>query len=143
MIDIPNENEEKLRFPSVEWFNRYAEEINKNKEYEASATRWEGDFLYVILPDEEFDREEVYYLDLYHGKCRACYRVENREVMKTQYMMLAKYGVWMKIGSGELDPVKAILTGKLKVKGNLAQIMRYKTAATELAKTASRVPTIR
>ena len=40
----------------------------------------------------------------------------------------------------ELDPIKAILDGTFRVRGNLAKLMRFTRAAKELVETASNVP---
>ncbi len=42
-----------LRFPSDEWIKTFKEELNKNKTYQEAAKDWEGDFLFVITPDED------------------------------------------------------------------------------------------
>jgi putative sterol carrier protein len=132
--------EKKYKFPSEEWFERYVEELNNSKEYEEAAKDWEGDFLYVIAPDKDFDQEYVYYLDLYHGKVRDHYRVESRDAKKAEFMYIGKYGNWLKLGQGKLDGMKALLTGKMKLKGNMTKAMKYTRAAAELTRAAQRVP---
>ncbi|HUV23974.1 MAG TPA: SCP2 sterol-binding domain-containing protein [Methanomassiliicoccales archaeon] len=133
--------EEKFKFPSEEWLERYVEELNNSKEYAEAAKDWEGDFLYVITPDKGFDKEYVYYLDLYHGKVRDHYKVESRTAKQAEFMYIGKYGNWMKMVEGKLDGMKAILTGKMKLKGNMTKAMKYTRAAAELTKAATRVPT--
>jgi hypothetical protein len=64
-----------LRFPSDEWIHIFKEEVNKNKTYQEVARDWEGDFLFIITPDEELKEETVFYIDLWHGKCRDAYLV--------------------------------------------------------------------
>ena len=129
------------KFPSEEWFQRYVDELNGSKEYEEAAKDWEGDFMYVVLPDKGLEKEYVYYLDLYHGKCRDHYPVENRDARNAEFMLIGKYSNWRKLGDGKLDGMRAILTGKMKLKGNMSKAMRYTKAAAELTKAATRVPT--
>jgi len=59
-----------VRFPSDEWINKFKEELNKNKAYEDAAKNWEGDFLFIITPDDGLNEEFTFYVDLWHGKCR-------------------------------------------------------------------------
>ena len=44
------------KFPSVEWVKEYSQKLNENKSYEEAARTWEGDFLFIITPDEGLDR---------------------------------------------------------------------------------------
>ncbi len=41
-----------VRFPSDEWIKAFKDELNKNKTYEEVAKIWEGDFLFVVTPDD-------------------------------------------------------------------------------------------
>ena len=131
----------KYKFPSEEWIKAFKEELNKNKAYEEAAKDWEGDFLFVITPDEELDREYVFYVDLYHGKCREACVLPNREARKAAFVFEGPYSNWKKLIRGEIDPIKGLLTRKFKLKGSMAKILRYTKAAAELVRTASKVPT--
>ena len=42
----------------------------------------------------------------------------------------------------QLDPIQAMMTGQLKLRGNMAVIMRYVRAAKELVESCTRIPTI-
>ncbi|MFP4545979.1 MAG: SCP2 sterol-binding domain-containing protein [Methanomassiliicoccales archaeon] len=132
---------ETYRFPSREWFERYVEEINSSEAYQEAAKDWEGDFLFVVAPDRGLDQEFVYYLDLYHGQVRDHRPVDDRKSQETEFMLIGKYGKWRKLMDGRADVMKAVLTGKLKLKGNMSKAMRYTQAANELLKAAQRVPT--
>ena len=50
-----------VKFPSDEWIKRFKEEININCEYEELAKDWEGDFLFVINPDNVFKKQVIFY----------------------------------------------------------------------------------
>ncbi|MCS7139329.1 MAG: SCP2 sterol-binding domain-containing protein [Candidatus Nezhaarchaeota archaeon] len=133
--------EKRYKFPSEEWIKAFQEELNKNKAYEEAAKDWEGDFLFIITPDGGLDKEAVFYLDLWHGKCREAYTVPSRDAKRAAYVIEGPYSNWKKIVMGQLDPIQALLLRKIKLTGNMAKIMRYTKAATELVKTASKVPT--
>ncbi|MEM1551336.1 MAG: SCP2 sterol-binding domain-containing protein [Candidatus Bathyarchaeia archaeon] len=131
----------KFRFPSEEWIKAYKEELNKNEAYAEAAKDWEGDFLFIVTPDEGLDKEMVFYVDLWHGKCRDAYMVPSREAKTAEFVYEGPYSNWKKLIMGQLDPIQSLLMRKFKLKGNMAKIMRYTKAASELVKTASRVPT--
>ncbi|MEM2367675.1 MAG: SCP2 sterol-binding domain-containing protein [Candidatus Bathyarchaeia archaeon] len=131
----------KFRFPSEEWIKAYKEELNKNEAYAEAAKDWEGDFLFIVTPDEGLDKEMVFYVDLWHGKCRDAYMVPSREAKTAEFVYEGPYSNWKKLIMGQLDPIQSLLMRKFKLKGNMAKIMRYTKAASELVKTASKVPT--
>ncbi|MGQ9459636.1 MAG: SCP2 sterol-binding domain-containing protein [Candidatus Bathyarchaeaceae archaeon] len=129
------------KFPSEEWIKLFKEEINKNKAYEDAAKDWEGDFLFIATPDGKLDKEVVFYVDLWHGKCRDAYQVPNREAKKTEFIYEGPYGNWVKLIKGEIGPIRGLLTRQFKLTGSMAKIMKYTRAASELVSTASKVPT--
>jgi putative sterol carrier protein len=134
--------EKKYKFPSDEWIKAYMEELNKNKAYEEAARDWEGDFLFIITPDEELDKEYVFYVDLYHGKCREACMVPSREARKAAYEYEGPYSNWKKLITREIpDPIRALMTGQFKLRGDMARILRCTKAALELVKTAAKIPT--
>jgi putative sterol carrier protein len=132
---------QKFKFPSEEWIKAFKEELNKNEAYAEAAKDWEGDFLFIVTPDEGLEKEMVFYVDLWHGKCRDAYMVPSRETKTAEFIYEGPYSNWRKLIMGQLDPIQSLLMRKFKLKGNMAKIMRYTKAASELVKTASRVPT--
>jgi len=131
----------KFKFPSGEWIKAFKEELNKNETYAEAAKDWEGDFLFIVTPDEGLEKEMVFYVDLWHGKCRDAYMVPDRETKTAEFIYEGPYSNWKKLIMGQLDPIQSLLMRKFKLKGNMAKIMRYTKAASELVKTASKVPT--
>jgi len=131
----------KFKFPSEEWIKAFKEELNKNETYAEAAKDWEGDFLFIVTPDEGLEKEMVFYVDLWHGKCRDAYMVPDRETKTAEFIYEGPYSNWKKLIMGQLDPIQSLLMRKFKLKGNMAKIMRYTKAASELVKTASKVPT--
>ncbi len=127
------------KFPSDEWIQLFKDELNKNTKYEEAAKDWEGDFLFVILPDDELENEVKYYVDLWHGKCREAYRVDG--LKDTAFTFSGSYSNWKKVIENELDPIKGFICGLFKIKGDSIKILRYVKAAKELINTASRIPT--
>jgi putative sterol carrier protein len=131
-------------FPSKEWLDDYAERINHSPEYRVAAATWEGDVAYVFEPepDKGVPAEIWAWLDLWHGECReARYDVSPDEGSKAKFVILAPYSRWKEVIRKELDPVKAMMQGKLKLKGDLPTIVRHVKAANELVNVAASIPT--
>jgi putative sterol carrier protein len=128
-------------FPSEEWINLFKDAVNSNAAYEDAAKTWEGDFLFVIQPDSTLKEQAVFYVDLWHGKCRGVALLPSGEMKQTAFVYEGPYGNWVKLISKEIDPIQGLLTGKFKLKGDMLKVLRAVRAAKELVDTASKVPT--
>lgn len=131
------------RFPSEEWLQEYAARINGSDAYRAAAETWEGDVAYVIEaePDKGVPEDVWAWLDLWHGECREARIVTVEEGERAAFVIRAPYSRWKDVIRKELDPVKGMMQGKLKLTGDLPTILRYLKAANELVNLAGAVPT--
>ena len=127
-----------IHFPSDEWIQTFKEELNKNKVYEEVAKDWEGDFLFVITPDEELKEEVIFYVDLWHGKCRDAFLVKNKKT--AAFIFKGPYSNWKKVIKKELDPIRGLIRGMFTVEGDSKVILDQTKAAQELVNTASQIP---
>jgi putative sterol carrier protein len=127
-----------IKFPSDEWIKTFKEALNKNKKYLEVAKNWEGDFLFVVTPDEELKSEIVFYVDLWHGKCRDAYLV--KKIKKAAFVFKGSYSNWKKVINKELDPIRGLIRGIFTVEGDSKIILDQSRAAQELVNTASQIP---
>lgn len=131
-------------FPSKEWLDDYVDRINQSPAYREAAATWEGDLSYVFEPepDKGVPDEIWVWLDLWHGECReARYGLAPEQGEKARFIIRAPYSRWKEVIRKELDPVKGMMQGKLKLRGDLPTIVRYVQAANELVNLAAEVPT--
>ena len=128
-------------FPSEEWIKLFKDAVNSNAAYEDAAKTWEGDFLFVVQPDSTLKQQSVYYVDLWHGKCRDVALLAAGDMRKTAFVYEGPYANWKKLIRKEIDPIQGLLTGKFKLKGDMLKVLRAVRAAKELVETASSVPT--
>lgn len=130
-------------FPSDEWLEAYRDRINASAEYADAAATWEGDvaFLFEAEPDRNVSDDLWAWLDLWHGECRAARMVSAEEGRASSYVISAPYSRWKQVLAGDLDPVKGMMQGKLKLDGDLPTIIRYVRAANELVLLTMSVPT--
>ena len=131
-------------FPSEGWLKEYVDKINSSKEYEEAAATWEGDLCYVFEaePDKSVPNDVWVWVDLWHGKCRGSkFDVTAEEGEKAKFIIRAPYSRWKQVINRELDPIKGMMQGKLKLKGDLPTIVRYVKAANELVNIAGNVQT--
>ncbi len=127
-----------VHFPSDEWIKEFKEELNKNKIYEEVAKTWEGDFLFIVTPDAELKKETVFYVDLWHGKCKDAYLVKGKKTAK--FVFKGPYSNWKKVINKELDPIRGLIRGMFTVDGDSKVIIDQSKAAQELVSTASKIP---
>ncbi len=79
-------------------------------------------------------------MDLYHGKCRDAFAVDGQEVSPA-FRLSGPVATWKKVMTKKLDPMQAMMTGQLKLTGNMGIIMRNVRAAKELVESCTRIPT--
>jgi putative sterol carrier protein len=121
-----------IPFATDAWIKRLGDECNKSKAYREAAKNWEGD-LYIVVEAEGQLRETVYmYLDLYHGQCRQAFVPEDHTTLSPEFRLIGPVSVWKEVTEKHTDPIKALLTRKLSLKGNMAKIMRSARAAQAL-----------
>jgi putative sterol carrier protein len=130
-------------FPSDEWLRLYRDLINGSQEYREASQDWEGDIAFVMEaePDRGVPEDLVAWLDLWHGECRGARMITADEGELAAYGIRAPYSRWREVLEGRLEPVKAMVQGKLKLRGDLAEIVRHVRAAKELVNLTTRVPT--
>lgn len=128
-----------IPFMSEEWAKAFMDAINNSEAYQEAARDWEGDFYFI---DELKGGENAtVYLDLWHGACRDAFRVEDASVKSPEFEVSGKIPSWRKVVDKKVDPIQALITRQLKLKGNMAKILRSVKAAQELVNAATQVPT--
>jgi putative sterol carrier protein len=130
-----------FKFPSDEWIKELSNKLNESEDYEKSAKDWEGDFVFIIEPDDAYDDTTYLYLGLYHGKSPGAGELSSVDERETEFVLRAPYTNWRKVIEGKLDPIQGMMTNKLKVRGNMMKIMRYPKAAKEIVTCCALVPT--
>ncbi len=113
-----------VKFPSPEWLNSLDEKLNTDERYAKIASKWEGDMAIVIDPAGPLTERLYYYLDLWHGKCRKVAVLSGLDGLKPAFILTATYDNIVKVLTGQLDPMAAMMTRKLHVQGNMVMMMR-------------------
>jgi len=131
------------RFPSDDWLHAYRDAINMSADYRIAATDWEGDVTFVIEaePDKGLALDVWHWFDLYHGICRQAKPVTPDEGDRAAFVIRAPYSRWKEAIRGRLEPTKAMLQGKLRLKGDLYRIEKERDSVRVLVKIASDIDT--
>jgi putative sterol carrier protein len=135
---------EALTVFSPAWIAAYKNEVSSSPSYRKAAAAWEGDMTLVIQKDgDSAPPEDLHiYMDLWHGDCRDIRLVPAEEGQKAKFVISGGYQRWKQVVRGELEPIKGMMQGKLKLRGNLAYIVRFVAAAKELVSCTSKVPSV-
>ncbi len=131
----------KLRFGSDEWVQALRDELNTSQAYEDAAKNWEGDFYFVVDPEGAVNESMYLYMDLWHGKCRAAFVAKDKSAKTPAFVMSGPYSKWKKVVLAQLDPIQALMTGQLKLKGNMVMVMKNVKAAQEIVRACTRIDT--
>jgi putative sterol carrier protein len=111
-------------FPSPEWMKAMENKLNTDEKYAQVAKNWEGDLLILVEPHGNLKEQTVLYWDLWHGTCRKAVFDGNLADFSPAFMLKSTYDNLTAILLGKLDPMAAMLTNKLHVKGNMGYMMR-------------------
>jgi putative sterol carrier protein len=130
-----------MKILTKEWLEAFGDAINHNQAYKDAASWWEGDMLCVIEPSGPLDHQVRFYLGLYHGDCTGVKLLQPEEDVQPEFTLAGPYDNWVKIAKKELDTIQAVMSGKLRLEGNLAKLMRATRAAQEIVNSLQRVET--
>jgi putative sterol carrier protein len=117
------------------WVVIYTESLNNSKSYKDAAKNWEGS---MILAFEKSDKTTVaIFLDLWHGECRSAVIIHDptqfAEKVNSPDMKLMLSGPaknWIKeTQKTKPNLTQALMTGQLKIKGDMSVVMKYGKAA--------------
>ncbi len=131
------------KFGSDEWLQAYKDAINSSPELAEAASDWERDITLIVEaePDKGVPIDLWGLFEVQHGKCKAATAVTPEVGQRAEYVIRAPYSRWREIIEGKLDPTRALLQGKLQVKGDLKALTQEVEAARALVKAAASVPT--
>ena len=104
-------------FPDREWLDGFIAYLNSNEKYAQVARNWEGDMIFDLKAEGALETDTKIYLDLWHGTCRGGKIVTGEEQVDAAFTLTAPYTNFVKVIKGETDPMQALMTRKLLVKG--------------------------
>ncbi len=130
-------------FPSDEWISAYRDAINANSAYRTAAVDWTQGVVALILKAQPpaLPGDVGIWLDLERGVCREAKLVTAEEAMKAPFCITGEYARWKQVLRRQLEPIKGMMQGTLKLKGDLPTIVRQVKSAEELVNSGGAVDT--
>lgn len=134
-----------MLFPSQQWLDEYRRRINESPDYHRAAAGWQRPLLYHLQAERggPLSADSYLWLDLRDGRCAGALVLDpdDARVMRTEYALSAPYSRCQLIVTGQLDPMRAIMTGKLRLRGSVPTLVRYSSASNALVAIAQQIPT--
>jgi putative sterol carrier protein len=130
-----------IKFISDEWIKTLQKELNESEVYRQAARNWEGDFYFYVTPGGPVKEQGIFYMDLWHGECRDAFLVTDELAKDPVFKMSAPLDIWRKVITKKLDIIQGLLTRQVKLKGNMAMIMRNVKAAQEMVECCTHIDT--
>jgi putative sterol carrier protein len=129
-------------FPSEEWLKGLKVKLNSDERYGDIAKNWEGDLFFFIEPEGNLNEQLTFYLDLWHGKCRKVDFKPRADLYPNPgFTLRSSYNNITAILTGKLNPMTAMMTSRLKVKGSMGYMMRNVPTVLDFVRCAQEVTT--
>lgn len=130
------------RYFAPEWVGAWEKLLKADPIYKSVALPdWEGAVVLHVLKNPDFgvDQDIYVYLDLWHQECRSIRHVPAEFGKQGAFVITGTIDRWMAVGRKQLDVVKGMMQGKLKLKGNLPAIVRAIKPAMRIVETSAEV----
>ncbi|MCL4447380.1 MAG: SCP2 sterol-binding domain-containing protein [Thermoplasmatales archaeon] len=134
---------EKLTFPSEDWIKDYCSKLSSSAEYNRLGKGWQDPIQFKIIDLESVKVSldfKSFVLEVKDGRCEG-YRLVKDDSDSAPFVLSSSYSDWRRTLEGKVNPTQAMLSGSLKVKGNVMLLMKYAAAATEMVKVAGKIET--
>ena len=132
----------KLAVFSDEWCQAWENMVKDSKDFAVYNKGWEGDIGCVILkdPGENLPENQYLYLDFADGVVNGIHMTDQATAENAKFVISGDYIRWKQVALRELDAVKAMMQGKLKLKGNLPYVVKYLKGVQESIRCLTEVP---
>ena len=130
-----------ISFPSDPWVKALQDRLNNSASYAETARNWEGDILFQLDWPDARRPPTLLYLDLWHGKCRAAYEVSGPHALEPAFRLSAPVANWISVLKGQWEPIQAMMTGKIKVQGNMVMMVKNIPTVLEFLRNCQQVET--
>lgn len=122
------------------WARAWGAAVNESPEFRETARDWEGALL-LVADAEEGEVEQKVFLELSEGACSQARAGLSGDEKKAQFVIRAERAQWLAALEGQLDPVYALLRGRLRLsRGILSALLPNADAARALVRAARELP---
>jgi putative sterol carrier protein len=127
---------DEVAFGSKEWLDAYVKMYNSRPELQEALKDLTAKVAY-----EFSDRPDIppKYVHIDKGVVTDYGEVDDESSM--EYVIRANYDIWKSMTLGELDPMNALMAGKVKVTGNMAALLKHAEGFKQTFEVVEALPT--
>jgi putative sterol carrier protein len=125
-----------------EWSAACRARLNERGRFRTVAPSWKSPVALLMRADPRLglDGERLVYLELRDGACVAARSATDEDRSRAEFILAADAAQWKRMLEGDLDPITAVMMGRLKLeRGSLAALLPHAAAARELIAAAREV----
>ncbi len=122
-----------VKFFTLEFFQKLAEELNSNPSFESSMADFQGSMILRVT-----DRNLAVYFEINNGKIENLKEAEEGD--EAEYVLEGTYDTWVRIGKAELMAREAIMSGAIKLEGSFMTLVSYADGFGVLLGTMAEMP---
>lgn len=124
------------------WAAAFREIIEHDAAYAQAAAKWIWPMALVLeaTPEHGYPDPVAVELQLDRGRCHGA-EIRAPEDVTAPFVLRAPWDVWKSVVRGEMDPLAAVVRGRITVQGSLATLMMQAKSAVALVECARAVPT--
>ena len=126
-----------------EWASACCEALNRGGAYAVAAAGWEEGASVLTMaadPAHGIMEDRAVFVDAHRGHCNGARMATEADMEAASFIFRADPATWRRLLAGEVEPVAAVMAGKLKLtKGSLMTLAKYAKAATAMVAAAGEV----
>jgi putative sterol carrier protein len=118
-----------------QWSSACRQRLNARGRFAEVAGSWKSPVALLMRADPRLGvlRDRMVYLELRDGECQLARVAGEGDRERAEFILAADAAQWKRLLDGDLDPIPAVMTGKLKLeRGSLARLLPHAPAAKEL-----------
>jgi len=127
---------DEVAFGSTEWLDAYAKLYNSKPDLQAALKDLTAKVAYEFTDRPDIPPKFVYIKD---GVIEEYGVVD--DINDNEYIIRANYDIWKTMTLGELDPMNALMAGKVKVTGNMAALLKHAEGFKQTFEVVEAIPT--
>jgi putative sterol carrier protein len=133
------------RFGTAEYARALCDEINRSSEYRNAASRWgigfNGNLLFAFEADDALRNALYLLVRLQSGRCDGAEFAPGPAHPDAGFTLRAPYRLWREILERRTLAATAILTGKMKVDGDMITLLKHAGSSRSLIHCVASIPT--
>ncbi len=127
-------------YGSTEWLNLFQETLNASDKYRKAAANFTARML-ITTSLKGISKPIYVWMNQQNGEMKEWAYLASEKEKPSDYTFIADYFTWKAICQGNIDVLKAVATGKIKLKGNKFKLLKQTKTSLSLLEIMKKLPT--